>query len=216
MGDMEVFRRAVVEQVVAAGDGDGDGGIGHEGGGLREVALVAGVRTVVLVEGPSDVAALAALAERRGRDLEAEGVCVLAMNGAMSVGRFAPPLGPSGAGLRLLGLCDEAELGFYERAWERAGAPAGGIFVCAADLEDELIRALGVPAAEEVVRSEGELRSLRIFVRQPAQQDRDPARRLRRFLGTRKGRKIRYGRALVEALAPGRTPAPLEALFTAL
>ncbi|MGW2659275.1 hypothetical protein ACWC1D_37420, partial [Streptomyces sp. NPDC001478] len=83
-------------------------------------------------------------------------------------------------------------------------------------VEDELIRALGVPRAVEAVRAEGDLRALQTFRRQPAQQGRPPERQLRRFLGTKKGRKIQYGRVLVEALDPDRVPAPLDALLTAL
>jgi hypothetical protein len=89
-------------------------------------------------------------------------------------------------------------------------------FVCAADLEEELIRALGVARVEELVRAEGDLRALTTFLRQPAQRGRAPEQQLRRFLGTKKGRKIHYGRVLVEALDPGRTPAPLDDLLTGL
>jgi hypothetical protein len=39
---------------------------------------------------------------------------------------------------------------------------------------------------------------------------------LRRFLGTKKGRKIHYGRVLVEALTPDRVPAPLDNLLATL
>jgi hypothetical protein len=39
---------------------------------------------------------------------------------------------------------------------------------------------------------------------------------VRRFVGTKKGRKIRYGRLLVEALAPDRTPPPLDGLLASL
>ncbi|MEU5517987.1 ATP-dependent endonuclease, partial [Streptomyces griseoaurantiacus] len=39
---------------------------------------------------------------------------------------------------------------------------------------------------------------------------------LRRFLGTKKGRKIRYGRLLVEALDERRVPGPLEGLLRSL
>lgn len=174
------------------------------------------MRTVVLLEGPSDVAAVDALAASRGRNLAAEGLCVLAMGGAMSVGRFAGLLGPSGLGLRLTGLCDERERPFYARGWERAGAAPEGYFVCAADLEDELIRALGVPRVKELVREEGDLRPLQTFLSQPAQRGRTAQQQLRRFLGTKKGRKIHYGRVLVEALDPDRVPAPLDDLFAAL
>jgi hypothetical protein len=205
MADMGAFREAVTAWA-AGGPGDR----------ARELAARLPVRSAVLLEGPSDVAAVGALATGRGRDLAAEGVCVLPIGGAMSVGRFARLLGPSGLGLRLTGLCDEAERGYYARALEQAGAAPQEFFVCAADLEDELIRALGVTRVEEIVRAEGDLRALRTFLHQPAQRDRTSQQQLRRFLGTKKGRKIRYGRLLVEALDPARTPAPLNSLLAAL
>ncbi|WP_374215587.1 TOPRIM nucleotidyl transferase/hydrolase domain-containing protein [Streptomyces drozdowiczii] len=175
-----------------------------------------GARTAVLLEGRSDLAAVEALAARRGRNLGAEGVLCVAMGGAMSVGRYAELLGPPGLGLRLTGLCDEGEKGFYERAFARAQAPLGDIYVCSVDLEDELIRALGTEGIEEVFRAEGDLRAWESFQQQPAQRGRPRHQQTRRFLGTKKGRKIRYGRLLVEALPPGRTPPPLDSLFAAL
>ncbi|WP_392673264.1 TOPRIM nucleotidyl transferase/hydrolase domain-containing protein [Streptomyces sp. LN785] len=205
MADMGEFREAVVAWA-AGGPGDP----------ARELAERLPVRTAVLLEGPSDAAAVGALAARRGRDLEGEGVCVLPMGGAMSVGRFTRLLGPPGLGLRLTGLCDEAEHPYYVRGLERAGAPQQGFFVCAKDLEDELIRALGVTRVQELVRAEGDLRALEIFLQQPAQQGRTPQQQLRRFLGTKKGRKIHYGRALVEALDPDAVPAPLDGLLAGL
>ncbi|WP_446040635.1 TOPRIM nucleotidyl transferase/hydrolase domain-containing protein [Streptomyces sp. SID1121] len=205
MADMGMFRDAV-----RAWD------VGGSGEPARELAGAVGVRVVVLVEGPSDEAAVSALAARRGRDLGREGVCVLAMGGAMSVGRFAQLLGPPGLGLRLVGLCDEAEVSFYARGLERAGAAPEGIFVCAADLEEELIRALGTDRVAELVEAEGDLRALQTFLRQPAQQGRTSAQQLRRFLGTKKGRKIQYGRVLVEALDLDRVPAPLDGLLASL
>lgn len=189
---------------------------GGPGEPARELAGRVSVRAAVLLEGPSDSAAVNALAASRGRDLAAEGVCVLPMGGAMSVGRFARLLGPTGLGLRLTGLCDEAEQPYYARGLERAGAAQEQFFVCAADLEDEFIRALGVPRVEELIRAEGDLRAFQAFLHQPAQQSRTPEQRVRRFLGTKKGRKIHYGRVLAEALDPGRVPAPLDGLLAAL
>ncbi|WP_431983317.1 TOPRIM nucleotidyl transferase/hydrolase domain-containing protein [Streptomyces qinglanensis] len=205
MTDIEAFRDAVTAWA-AGGAGDT----------ARELAARLSVRTAVLLEGASDLAAVGALAARRGRDLAAEGVCVLPMGGAMSVGRFASVPGPPGLGLRLTGLCDEAERRYYARGWGRAGAAAREFFVCAADLEDELIRTLGTARVAELVRAAGDERALRTFLRQPAQQGRTPQQQLRRSLGTRKGRKIHYGRVLVEALAPDRTPAPLAGLLAGL
>ncbi|SED22512.1 TOPRIM nucleotidyl transferase/hydrolase domain-containing protein [Streptomyces melanosporofaciens] len=230
MADMGAFREAVIAWA-AGGPGDR----------AREMAARLPVRAAVLLEGPSDVAAVGALAASRGRNLAAEGVCVLSMGGAMSVGRFARLLGPCGLGLRLTGLCDEAERGYYARGLERTNAaqpstpqlnaaqlnaaqphaaqpdPAQRrIFVCAVDLEDELIRALGVTRVEELIRAEGDLRALQTFLRQPAQRGRTSQQQLRRFLGTKKGRKIHYGRVLAEALDPDRIPAPLDGLLTSL
>ncbi|WP_181765039.1 TOPRIM nucleotidyl transferase/hydrolase domain-containing protein [Streptomyces albidus (ex Kaewkla and Franco 2022)] len=205
MADMGSFREAVIAWA-AGGPGDR----------ARELAAQLSVRTAVLLEGLSDVAAVDALAASRGRDLAAEGVCVLPMGGAMSVARFARLLGPPGLGLRLTGLCDEAERGFYTRGLERAGAAEQEFFVCAADLEDELIRALGVTRVEELVRAEGDQRALQTFLRQPAQRGRTSQQQLRRFLGTKKGRKIHYGRVLVEALDHDRIPGPLDDLLASL
>lgn len=205
MVDMRVFR-----DEVAGWAGGGSGGP------VRELAELLGVRTAILLEGLSDLAAVEALAAVRGRDLAAEGVCAVPMGGAMSVGRYAGLLGPSGLGLRLVGLCDERERPFFDRGLGSARAPRPGVFVCTADLEDELIRVLGTARVERIVQAEGELRAWRTFVRQPAQHGRSRHQQLRRFISTKSGRKIRYGRLLVEALAPDQVPAPLDELFAAL
>ncbi|MFD3335642.1 TOPRIM nucleotidyl transferase/hydrolase domain-containing protein [Streptomyces sp. NPDC058700] len=205
MADMGAFRDAVDQW---AADGPGEP--------ARDLAVRLGLRTAVLVEGPSDLAAVEALAARRGRDLAAEGVAVVSMGGAMSVGRYADLLGASGLGLRLTGLCDEREQPYYDRALRRAGALSAGFLVCAADLEDELIRSLGTARVEEIIEAEGDLRAWQTFLHQPAQHGRPRHRQLRRFLGTKKGRKIRYGLLLVESLTPSQVPAPLDALFTRL
>jgi hypothetical protein len=209
MSGMESFRTAVTAWA-AGGPGD------PACDAARALASLLPVRAAVLLEGPSDAEAVTALAAAHGRDLAAEGVCVLPMGGAMSVGRFARLLGPTGLGLRLTGLCDERERGYYARALERAGAAEPEFFVCTADLEDELIRALGVPRVCELVEAEGDGRALRSFLRQPAQRDRTARQQLRRFLGTKKGRKIHYGRVLAAAVDPSRVPAPLAALLAAV
>ncbi|MBF4133277.1 ATP-dependent endonuclease [Streptomyces albidoflavus] len=116
----------------------------------------------------------------------------------------------------LEGLSDIRERPFYERGFGRAGAPADAVFACSADLEDELIRALGTARVEELVHAGGDDRAWQTFLRQPAQVGRPRPQQLRRFLGTKKGRKIRYGHLLVEALGPGQVPAPLTHLFASL
>ncbi len=188
----------------------------------RRLVSAAQARAAILVEGWSDQAALEALARRRGRDLLAERVVVVPIGGATNVERFAQALGPNGLGLRLAGVCDIAELRHVRRGLERAGVAASagattgagsedhGFFACDADLEDELIRALGTAAVERVLDAEGELASFRRFQEQPAQRGRDLHAQLRRFLGTRSGRKVRYGALLVDALELDRVPQALD------
>jgi len=186
------------------------------------LARAANARATILVEGWSDQAAIEALARRRGRDLHAERVVVVPIGGATNVERFVQALGPLGLGLRLAGLYDIAELQHVCRGLERAGvfgdrgAKTGegiteqGFHACDADLEDELIRALGPAAVERVVEAEGELASFRRFQEQPAQRGRDLHAQLRRFVGTRAGRKVRYGALLVDALDLDRVPPALD------
>ncbi len=187
--------------------------------GRFDLAAFANSRAVILVEGMSDQAALEVLAERRGRALGAEGISIVRMAGATNVGRFVDLLGPRGLGVRLAGLCDAAEEGYFRRALERAGLGSGisradlealGFYVCTADLEDELIRALGVATVEQIIAAQGEIRSLRIFQQQPAQQRRSLEGQLHRFMGTRSGRKSHYARLLAGALDLSRVPRPLD------
>lgn len=178
--------------------------------------------TVVLVEGVSDQRAVEALARRRGRNLVAERVSVVAMGGATNLGHFLRRLGAPGADVRLAGLCDAGEEGDFRRSLEQAGLGSTltradmerlGFYVCVADLEDELIRALGVPAVERVIDSAGELDLFRKFQKQPAWRGRDEREQLRRFLGTHSGRKIQTARLLVEALDLDQVPRPLDGVL---
>ncbi|MCD9874933.1 ATP-dependent endonuclease [Streptomyces guryensis] len=181
-----------------------------------------GVRMIVLVEGSSDQVALEALAARHGRDLGAQGVAVVPLGGATNIGRFLDVCGPPGLGLPLAGLCDIGEERHFRRHLERvglgsaltrAGLEALGFHLCVADLEDELIRALGAEDVQQVIDAQGETRPFHTFQGQPAQRGRPVEHQLRRFMGTRSGRKALYARALVEQLELERVPRPLERLL---
>ncbi|PSL04584.1 hypothetical protein CLV30_10547 [Haloactinopolyspora alba] len=183
------------------------------------------VTTVVLVEGESDRSALESLAARRGRDLAGDGVAVVAMGGATNVGHYLRHFGPAGRGLEVAGLYDEAEERFFRNGLASAGLgdvstrgelEALGFFVCVRDLEDELIRAVGVATVLELVADEGELSSFRVLQNQPAHRGRNTHDQLRRFIGTRAGRKIRYGRLLAEAVDLDRVPASLDGVLEQL
>lgn len=176
-------------------------------------------RAVVLVEGISDQRALETLAERRGRKLDAEGISVVPIGGAQSIGRFLNRFGPQGLDVTLAGLCDAGEEADFQRGLERAGLGSNltrvemerlGFYVCVADLEDELIRALGAASVEQVIDAQGDLGSFRTLQKQPAWQGRSTAEQLRRFMGSGGSRKIRYARLLVDALDLPQVPQPLD------
>ena len=182
---------------------------------------IAGVdsRAVVLVEGISDKIAVDTLARRRGRNLLAERISVVPIGGAQAVGRFLMRFGPHGLNVQLAGLCDAAQVGDFQRGLERAGFGSQltrvemerlGFYVCTEDLEDELIRALGAAAVEQVVDAHGDLGSFRTLQKQPAWQGRTTEDQLRRFMGSGGRRKIRYARFLVDALDLAEVPRPLD------
>jgi hypothetical protein len=177
------------------------------------------VDAFVVVEGMSDQVAIEALAERRGIDLAAEGIRVARLGGAHAIERFLGQLGPRLDGLRVAGLCDAGEEPVFRRALERAGLGTDlsradmeqlGFYVCVADLEDELIRALGAPNVEHILRVNGDLHRFRTLQQMPEWRGRATEEQLRRFMGSGGGRKTRYARLLVEALDLGRVPRPLD------
>jgi hypothetical protein len=172
----------------------------------------------VLVEGASDREAVEALARRHGRDLRAEDVEITAIGGAQALGRALAALDDD---VRVAGLCDAGEEHSFRSALDRAGLgpvrsrgelAERGFFVCERDLEDELIRALGVEAVEDVLARTGKLASFRTFQKQPQWRGRPPEEQLRRFFGSSAG-KIRHAGLLVDALELDRVPRPLAALL---
>jgi len=162
----------------------------------------------VLVEGDSDRQAALAAAAAEGRDLVDEGIVVVAMGGATNIERAVRTYGPKGRDLGLVGLCDEPELRYFERFLD-----SDDIFVCRSDLEDELIRAMGLDEMVRFIESQGELKPFRTFQKQPAQRDRTLAQHVHRYCGIRAGRKVRYAEAMATWVAPDRTPPPLRELL---
>jgi hypothetical protein len=163
---------------------------------------------LVIVEGVSDQIAVEALAERRAIDLAGKQIRVVPLGGAHRIRRFLEELGPCD-GLRLACLCDDREAPVFRSALERS-AFGSGLYVCVADLEDELIRALGVPAVEEIFRANGDLQRLRKLQQMPAWRGRPVDEQLRRFIAAGARRKARYARHLVDALDLEGVPAPLD------
>ena len=178
-------------------------------------------RAVILVEGMSDQIALEVVAERQGRNLDAEGVSIVPMGGVTAARAFLQLYGPTGFRLALAGLCDEHEERYFVSALEHVGLGTSltrqtmeplGFFVCVTDLEDELIRAIGTHEVERIVDRNGDLGLFRIFQQQPNQQQRSVDEQLRRFIGRR---KIEYAPLLADALDLTLVPAPLAGVLAA-
>ena len=175
----------------------------------------AALNSVVLVEGPSDAAALQVLAERLDEDLDAEGVAIVAMDGYGNLGRFLERYGPAGGDVRLAGLYDAPEERHFARGLARAGFGSGltradleqrGFYACEANLEEELTRALGPKAMEELLEAQGELRAFRTYQKQPAHRQEAIDAQLSGFLWNR---KLEYGALIVSALDLDQIPRPL-------
>jgi hypothetical protein len=144
------------------------------------------------------------------------------MGGAQAIGAFLDRFGSRGLDVKLAGLCDAGEEDDFRRGLERAGLgsdltradmEALGFYVCVEDLEDELIRALGVETVEQIVDDQGELRAFRTLQKQAPWRGRPAQEQLRRFMGSGGSRKIRYARLLVEALDLDHAPRPLDAVL---
>ena len=163
------------------------------------------LRSVVLVEGPSDAAAVEALARRHSRDLDAEGVSIVPMGGYGNLGGHLERYGPSGLGVRISCLYDAPEERHFVRGLARAGfgspltrADLEGLrfYACDVNLEDELTRALGPAAMEELLEAQGELSAFRTYQKQPAHREEPLEEQLHGFLWNR---KQKYGVLIVEA-----------------
>ena len=164
---------------------------------MHPIELAPGIRSVVLVEGVSDAAAIEAIAAQREQSLGH--VAVIPIGGATNVRAAADGLDD----VAVAGLCDRGEERFFARVLDT-------YFVCDKDLEDEFIRALGTGRIERVMDELGDLAAFRTFQNQPFQRSRSLEQQQHRFMGTMSGRKEQYGRALG---ATGAVPPPLAALL---
>lgn len=162
---------------------------------------------MILVEGVSDQIAVETLATRRGRDLRTERVAVLPIGGAGAIRRvLAEHASPT---VRLAALCDVGEEAQVRRGIEASGFDVS-VHVCVDDLEDELIRAVGVDRVTAVLDREGDLRSFTTLQKQVEWRGRPVDAQLRRFLGAGARRKLRYARLLTDvAVDVERVPPPL-------
>ena len=165
---------------------------------------------LVLVEGASDRTALVTLAGGLGHDLT--GVDVVSMGGITNLRRHLADLAD---GRSVVVLHDAGASSYVDRTLARYDGEVAR-FVCDADLEDELVRALGIPRVLEVVDTAGDLDAWHILLNQPYHRGRPEAAVLRRFWGTTSGRKDKYAALLAVAFDPATVPAPLAGVLAAV
>jgi hypothetical protein len=185
---------------------------------------MAATRTLVLVEGESDAAAVRALAGLIGCDLGLHRIQICSAEGVTNFSRVLSNFLRAHPDARFCGLYDIADERHVRRALANVALSIGadeslesfGFFACVADLEDELIRALGAEAVERMLESQAELTSFRRFQAMPQHRHTPAHHQLRRFLGTRATRKIRSAPRLVEALKLAQLPHPLAQLAAKL
>lgn len=164
---------------------------------------------VVLVEGDSDRGAVESLASRLGHPPDLGSLVVVSMSGVTNVAHYLKMYWKAD---RLAILCDAAEAEYVRRAVERHPGEVG-VFVCDADLEDELIRALGADRILDFVDRQGELAGFHTMQKQPDHRESAVEDQLHRFMGIRSGRKIRYGRELAKEIPIDDVPEPLADLL---
>lgn len=177
-------------------------------------------RLFVLLEGPSDVAAVRALMGAQG--IDPGPVELVSLEGVTNVGRVLAEVRLlRGADADVVGLCDAADTRFVEKALADDGLPvadatdlpAYGFFVCERDLEDELIRALGPERALAALQGAGLGSKLEALRTQQPWADRPLAEQLHRFCGAASGRKELAAGILARALADDEVPEPLAMLL---
>ena len=180
------------------------------------------MRAIVLVEGVTDELAVNLAARRLGRDLKAEDVSIVPINGAHAISRSLRQLAADEPGARLAGLYDEGEEEVIRVALERAGFGRNldrrsletlGFFACSADLEDELIRAAGEDRLLRLIELAGDAQPWRRFRSQHAWQSRPVDQQFRRFIRSVSERNSRYISAIVETIDSAQLPRPLRLLL---
>lgn len=183
-------------------------------------------RVAVLVEGRSDAAVVRRLALAWGVD---QGLDVIDMGGVTNVRRWLAILRREAPQRSILGLCDAAERHIVlaalggplhhhtglaaEPATDPERLASHGFFVCDADLEDELIRAVGAEGVERALADLGDLQRFRRFQRQPSWRDRPLQDQLHRFAGSGSGRKLALADHLAAGLRADAVPVPLDRLM---
>jgi len=188
------------------------------------MATAPATRTLVLVEGDSDAGAVRALADLIGCDLDLHQIRISSAGGVTNFSKVLAEFVRMHPGAGFCGLYDVADEWHVRRALASAGSPiaahespeSAGFFACVADIEDELIRALGTEAVERVLEAQAELTSFRRFQAMPQYRSAPVHDQLHRFLGTRATRKIRCAQRLVEVLDLTRLPRPLTLLAARL
>ncbi len=229
-----VLDRRDPREVVRISRGDGAGAELHRAIGLSSGEAEALTRystslsaeayfaeTVILLEGHSDLLAIRVLARALDVDLDARGISLLSLDGAGSVVHYLSLFGPAGLGLTLRGLCDAD----HEETWrtrlqdagievtDRAAMNAVGFQVADADLEEELIGALGTQRVSELIEKENADQAFANFTQQGAIARLSLAEQQHDFLHKQ---SVRWAPVLAADLSVEDIPQPIRDLLEGL
>ena len=229
-----VLDRRDPREVVRVSRGDGAGAKLHRATGLSSGEAEALTRystslsaeayfaeTVILLEGHSDLLAIRVLARALDVDLDARGISLLSLDGAGSVVHYLSLFGPAGLGLTLRGLCDAD----HEETWrtrlqdagievtDRAAMNAVGFQVADADLEEELIGALGTQRVSELIEKENADQAFANFTQQGAIARLSLAEQQHDFLHKQ---SVRWAPVLADDLSVEDIPQPIRDLLEGL
>lgn len=176
----------------------------------------------VLLEGVSDIAAVRALA--RTASIPLDDVRLIDLGGITNIRHALVDLSRDAPDAVVLGLCDAGETHVVHRVLAGSGRPTRddsdlasyGFFVCAADLEEELIRGLGTERTLTVLDELQLTEKFRALQQQPAWRGRPLADQLHRFCGVASGRKELLAGELAAAAHPDEVPEPLRMLLASI
>jgi len=135
------------------------------------MATATTIRTLVLAESDRDGAAVRALAGLIGCDLGLHHIQIWSAAGVTNFPRVLADFVHTHPMADFCGMYDVADERHVRRAFARAAIPIAAheslesfsFFACVADLEDELIRALGTKAVEHVLEAQAELNTFQRF-----------------------------------------------------
>lgn len=175
-------------------------------------------RSLIVVEGFSDLLAIRTLASKLGLSLDASGVSVLSLDGAGTFKYYLQLFGPQGLDVQLRGLCDQDAESDWIVKLDAAGISVGnrsdleaqGFYVCDPDLEAELLSALGTSTTQQIIIANEAEGSYSSFANQQVNQGKSEAEIQLAFF---RREKVRWAPLFSAEIDGASVPSPIAELL---